>query len=434
MVTEGIKTQGYLFLSSKAESQNQGSTKTDFSDSIQKAESKYQDFEEKGSETDTKIQKAFSDEKPDAKTEQATAADDEKTAVDGPEKESEADKTEKTEVMEVVAEIFQLSNQNEMCDVTGQQSEAAQELLGEISEQLQVSVEELQTVMQKLDLKLTDLQNPQKLVQLITDLKGPEELLTNPELAAVFKKLSGEIKEFFAEQEQNGDAAVSGQKQQSIQISQQTETTQNAQSMSEEQNQEHSSQDHETQMNSHVQAAEGNAAEGSTAAVQVKTAQGMYDRIQALVAERVDAETSESITKQVIDQVKLTMKNDVTSLEMQLYPEHLGKVSIQLVSKNGVMTAQIAAENEAAKMALESQLSVLKENFDSQGLKVQSVEVMVSARGFDQNTESGNNAQDGRGNGRKPKKGFLSGLDETEEKNLEEDLKEALGNTVSYTA
>lgn len=82
------------------------------------------------------------------------------------------------------------------------------------------------------------------------------------------------------------------------------------------------------------------------------------------------------------------MKNDVTSLQMQLYPEHLGKVSIQVVSKNGVLTAQIAAENEVAKAALESQLATLKESFDSQGIKVQSVEVMVSTNAFEQNQQS----------------------------------------------
>ena len=135
------------------------------------------------------------------------------------------------------------------------------------------------------------------------------------------------------------------------------------------------------------------------------------------MADRADVETAENITKQVVNQVKLTMKNDVTSLQMQLYPEHLGKVSIQVVSKNGVLTAQIAAENEVAK--------------------VQSVEGMVSTNAFEQNQQSNteNSDQEHR-HGRQAKKNILTGLTGEDDSELPEDnsLQETLGNTVSYTA
>ncbi len=72
-------------------------------------------------------------------------------------------------------------------------------------------------------------------------------------------------------------------------------------------------------------------------------------------------------------------------------------------------------------------MNILKESFDNQGLKVQSVEVMVSSRGFDQNT-------DNQKQGRRIRKSLLEELDGREEEPEEEDLKSALGNTVSYTA
>ena len=44
----------------------------------------------------------------------------------------------------------------------------------------------------------------------------------------------------------------------------------------------------------------------------------------------------------------------------------------------------MTVENQAAKEALESQMIILKENFQQQGLKVDAVEVTVSEFGLDQ--------------------------------------------------
>ena len=47
-----------------------------------------------------------------------------------------------------------------------------------------------------------------------------------------------------------------------------------------------------------------------------------------------------------------------------------------------MITAQIHAQSELARQAIESQLGVLKENFQNQGLKVESVEVAVGLNNF----------------------------------------------------
>ena len=51
-------------------------------------------------------------------------------------------------------------------------------------------------------------------------------------------------------------------------------------------------------------------------------------------------------------------------LEMSLNPESLGKVNLNITSKDGVMTAQITTQNEVSKEALESQLQILKDNIE----------------------------------------------------------------------
>ncbi len=97
----------------------------------------------------------------------------------------------------------------------------------------------------------------------------------------------------------------------------------------------------------------------------------------------------EDIMNQITEFSRVTIEQSQTSIEMQLNPEHLGKIYLQVVSKEGMITAQLAAQNEAVKQALESQVAVLKENMNQQGIKVEAVEVTIASHEFEQNLESG---------------------------------------------
>ncbi|SHO49868.1 flagellar hook-length control protein FliK [Anaerocolumna xylanovorans] len=90
------------------------------------------------------------------------------------------------------------------------------------------------------------------------------------------------------------------------------------------------------------------------------------------------------ITSQILDAVRINIKPDQTSMELQLNPENLGKINLTVVSKEGVLTARFVTGTETAKEAIESQLQVFKENLNNQGLKVENVEVTVSYSAFDQ--------------------------------------------------
>ncbi len=141
------------------------------------------------------------------------------------------------------------------------------------------------------------------------------------------------------------------------------------------------------------------------------------------------------IVRQIIDEVKVNMSNDTTSLELQLNPQHLGKVQISVSTKNGVMQAQIITENEAARHAIEANMAALKETFDNQGLKVDAVEVMVATYEFFSNGQEqskGENAQNARRTGA-GNSGTLDDEPEEEDALLQE-LMQANGNTVSYMA
>lgn len=105
---------------------------------------------------------------------------------------------------------------------------------------------------------------------------------------------------------------------------------------------------------------------------------------QTVVQTRVDVE---DILRQVSQMTRVFVSQAESSVEMQLNPANLGKIYLQVVSREGVITAQIAAQNEAVKEALESQVAVLKENMNQQGMKVEAIEVTIASHEFERNLE-----------------------------------------------
>lgn len=93
------------------------------------------------------------------------------------------------------------------------------------------------------------------------------------------------------------------------------------------------------------------------------------------------------VANQIINQIKLTIKPSQTSMEFTLNPESLGKVGLNITSRNGILTASFTAQNEIAKEAIESQMHVLKDNLANQGIKVEAIEVTVSDFGFQQESK-----------------------------------------------
>ena len=111
------------------------------------------------------------------------------------------------------------------------------------------------------------------------------------------------------------------------------------------------------------------------------------------------------IMQQILDYIKVSVKPDMTSLQMQLNPEELGTLQIEVSNKNGVLTAQFTTQDEGVKAIIESQLIQLKENLNEQGLKVQAVEVTVASQQFDRNLDkNGNEGATQDGNPNAPKK------------------------------
>ncbi|MCR4687354.1 MAG: flagellar hook-length control protein FliK [Lachnospiraceae bacterium] len=110
--------------------------------------------------------------------------------------------------------------------------------------------------------------------------------------------------------------------------------------------------------------------------------------------------STQEIIGQITDYMQSHSEEGLSEIRMQLHPESLGTLLINVTSKNGNITASIIAQNEAVKAALESAITTLEDNFKEQGVKIDAVEVSVGTHEFEQAME--NNAGSNGSNNAEP--------------------------------
>lgn len=151
------------------------------------------------------------------------------------------------------------------------------------------------------------------------------------------------------------------------------------------------------------------------------------------------------ILRQINQNLNADLAREVSEIHLKLNPETLGNLHIHITSKAGTITAQFIAENEAVKNALSTQAVTLRENLESQGLKVEAVEVTIAGQQLNRSYQ-----QNGEGQGRfeEPKKNKtrrlqlsgdttvedLDGMDISEDDRLTAEMMAINGNTINYLA
>ena len=161
------------------------------------------------------------------------------------------------------------------------------------------------------------------------------------------------------------------------------------------------------------------------------------DTFADIITEGISTVKEADIVNQVIDSVKLMASRELTSMEVMLNPEHLGSVHITVTARNGIVSAQIAAQNEQVKTALENQMVTLREQFESQGLKVDAVEITVMAHSFEASQNFGQSESERKqGESKVHRKLDLSSFDDELEEDLESTAPapKAEGSSVEYLA
>jgi len=156
---------------------------------------------------------------------------------------------------------------------------------------------------------------------------------------------------------------------------------------------------------------------------------------EAAFAEGMDNVRPVDIVRQVIDSIKLNVTSEVKSMEVALNPENLGKVSLLVSVRNGVVTAKLVAENEQVKKALEGQLNILKENMENQGLKVDAIEVTIQSNAFQGQEHFNGSRQQQQTNGTKKHIGSLNLTDDNEiETEQEQTIPASENSSVEFSA
>lgn len=83
------------------------------------------------------------------------------------------------------------------------------------------------------------------------------------------------------------------------------------------------------------------------------------------------------IISQVIENAKVNLTPDKSEMVMDLKPDSLGKISLKVVTENGIVMAKFIAENQQVRQVLEANMQLLKDSLEKQGMSVQGFSVSV---------------------------------------------------------
>ncbi len=90
----------------------------------------------------------------------------------------------------------------------------------------------------------------------------------------------------------------------------------------------------------------------------------------------------------ILNRAQLAQQQGVSSLSIKLYPEHLGRVDIQLTQIEGSVVARILASSSATREMIEAQLAQLRQAFVQQQIPVERIEVAEQFLGKDKEEQT----------------------------------------------
>ena len=148
------------------------------------------------------------------------------------------------------------------------------------------------------------------------------------------------------------------------------------------------------------------------------------------------------IIRQIVDSMSISNTTEESAINLQLTPESLGRMYINVSQKNSEISARIAVSNEAVKEALQTQMVNLKEALNNSGIRVNEVEITVASHEFERNLEQGaanDNRQQESTNSYNGSNSSDSGIDsdmiqDRAEERLVTQIMRDNGNSVDFTA
>ncbi len=83
------------------------------------------------------------------------------------------------------------------------------------------------------------------------------------------------------------------------------------------------------------------------------------------------------VMNQVVEQAKVIVGQDKTEMIIHLKPDHLGKLELKVVTEQGIVAAKFIAESHQVKEIIETNMQLLKDSLEKQGLSIDNVSVQV---------------------------------------------------------
>ena len=392
--------------------------------------------------------------------------------------------TEKVDKAEKSTGVEETQNTDETAEtVKDELEEKAEELVQEIAKELGVSVEEVEKVLDELGISLMGLFDKENLTQVVVVLSGAEDvtqIVMDEELFAQVNKLLGTMEEMLTEVSQSTDVTVEElmeyvsreEFKETVQVIDESDknvskenavmdemevtdaketVTENSENVDNETEKTVKVEVSETERSTSEHTENGQSFEQTESNNQFltnvtnNTLQNSALNAENGMSPYLTFEARE-IMQQILDYIKVQVKPDMTSLQMQLHPEDLGTLQIEVSNKNGVLTAQFTTQDDSVKAVIESQLIQLKENLNEQGLKVQAVEVTVASQQFDRNLDKNGNEGTAQEDSKKASKKQIrrinlneldmeNELDETDDAiRIAADMMARNGNTIDFMA
>lgn len=310
-------------------------------------------------------------------------------------------------------------------DFETEAAEAAKNVLDKIKEVLDISDEELEKCMEALGLSMLELLDSNNVVKLVMEVTGTQDamqLVTDSDLSAALKDIMDYVSQVTDELSRQFDLSSEEFNAMLGQIADNGDLTKAEEAVAETADEafdktvepepetaetvedvvaskvtvERKTGAAGTNSDSNKEQMQGKAQSGDNVNVnagQSNVVQQLSQTFETIFTAGTQDVNAADIVRQVVDAIKLTNTRALQSMEIQLNPENLGKVNILVSVREGVVTAEIATQNEQVKRALEGQLSTLKENFENQGIKVEAVEVTVQSNAFEGNAQFGDRQQ-----------------------------------------
>lgn len=277
-------------------------------------------------------------------------------------------------------------------------------MLDHISSLLGIDTETLETMMDDMGMTPMDLMSMKNISSLVTEFFGIDsfsELLTHEEAATAIRKIDSVFKavtEDLAKEldievgslrsmiqghmspEKSGEAVSAEVQLQTAQVDTETaktsDTTVTAEGedvklevvdeRSTSETTEYSQDNTGNEDKSFAQLMAGNAEMTKEVTVVTSDNQVVYKEVSA-----------GEVINQIVTKAVVNLSDEKTTMQLQLNPEHLGKIGVQVTSEQGIVKGQFVAENHVVKEMIESNIVQLKEQLEEQGIKVDKIEVTV---------------------------------------------------------